>query len=134
MTFWGSLKSSPRLSIVHLPQIPVLQCLYLEEAIFRLSRQTAHAWLFFNDYTQLRNGVRRRGQSDGYFQSGSIVVNGKDGSECEPSIVLGSSTRNPGELVRTRNVAEDGVELVRRFTVSVCLFVIGATFRRVFVS
>jgi hypothetical protein len=85
------------INLVHLPQLPILNQLLLEETIFRAPLIEKHVgWVFYNDYTKT-----------------------KSLNTISPfTIVLGRS-QNPREMVFEDIVLKDSVPLIRRYSVSI---------------
>lgn len=82
------------INLVHLPQLPILNQLLLEETIFRAPLIEKHVgWVFYNDYTKT-----------------------KSLNTISPfTIVLGRS-QNPREMVFEDIVLKDSVPLIRRYS------------------
>lgn len=86
-----------RLVLLRLPQIPIVQQLLLEEALYRTSKSIASiGWVLYNDYTT----------SSGHSPFSSQPYN----------IVLGRSQK-PHDMVCTSTVVKDSVPLIRRYSV-----------------
>lgn len=102
-----------KIFIVNLPQLPIFKQLLLEEAIYRLAPSTTNGWLLLNDFaaapvefTCFRNNF---GDSHNFRHN-------LDGTQSGTSIVLGSGTKRLDGLVNKEAVAEDNVEVIRRYT------------------
>ncbi|KAL1500315.1 hypothetical protein AB1Y20_012981 [Prymnesium parvum] len=84
--------------LLRLRNVPILDALRLEEALFRADR---HSWIITNEW-----------DSDG----GKCSLSGKLRSAAESVAVVLGISGTPEELVHTARAAADGVPLIKRFS------------------